>query len=357
MMHRNGQHIPTHSSSKPSSSATRPPASNPKPGLTSDEDAFLTIRLEWKGRLHQLLEHPASSSSAYGEHGAHRVQRAQTVLGTVATFHRVSNRVWLGMETGLVVVSTVKVYREGGVLEFPVYGIIDLLSVYLCTNILRMFRLLRVILYVEYLSVRRSQHALLAIGFCVVMMLKVFSTLYTSPNAGPQLRRRPTQFASIPPQLGSVSTFYCSFVPSPSPLPPFQLDAPITLAVENSFSTDLVPNRRSASTSTWHARRWRRRFVLLRTDGRHTHLLAPIASVDIPTHRPPYPPTRAEHRHLAQQPAPLDPPPSVPNMPTSAPAPPTTLSPTPWHCDLPSQQHHSSDVLPFTSLTQSADNV
>ncbi|KAF5338269.1 hypothetical protein D9611_014616 [Ephemerocybe angulata] len=56
-------------------------------------------------------------------------------------------------------------------------------------------------------------------------------------------------------------------------------------------------------------------------------------------------------------PAPLDPHPSAPSIPTSAPPPPITLSPAPWHCDLPSQQHHSSDVLRFTSPPQNADNV
>ncbi|KAF6744544.1 hypothetical protein DFP72DRAFT_68662 [Ephemerocybe angulata] len=107
------------------------------------------------------------------------------------------------METGLVFVFAIKVYREGGLLEFPFYGIIDLLSVLpyyvelmvgqdtsllLLFSILRMFCLLRVILTIEvmYLSVRRS---LPVIGFFFVTMLTVLSTLlYAIPH---QLRRRP----------------------------------------------------------------------------------------------------------------------------------------------------------------------
>lgn len=42
-----------------------------------------------------------------------------------------------------------------------------------------------------YLSVRRSQHALLAIGFFVIMILTVFSTLlYVCSFGGPFLNRQ-----------------------------------------------------------------------------------------------------------------------------------------------------------------------
>ncbi|KAF6741237.1 hypothetical protein DFP72DRAFT_946024, partial [Ephemerocybe angulata] len=87
------------------------------------------------------------------------------------------------------------------------------------TSILRMFRLLRVFrpfrynhtilltIEVMYLSVRRSQHALLAIGFFVVMILTVFSTHLYFAERGTwdevmdtfiNSDGDPTQFASIP---------------------------------------------------------------------------------------------------------------------------------------------------------------
>ncbi|KAF6744552.1 hypothetical protein DFP72DRAFT_1078399 [Ephemerocybe angulata] len=186
-----------------------------------DEQSVLTIRPLWKRRLHELLEQPASSRSAFAVHMVSMaliVTSALITVLTVPTFHRVSNRVWFGMETGLVVVFTVEYIARvvcwsftwsslfRWVLSF--YGIIDLLfvlpyyielilgqdtSVLFRFSILRMFRLLRVfrpfryihtillcvptLVYLVYLSVRRSQHALLAIGFFVVMILMVFSTL------------------------------------------------------------------------------------------------------------------------------------------------------------------------------------
>lgn len=86
-------------------------------------------------------------------------------------------------------------------------------------SILRMFRLLRVFrpfrynntilltIEVMYLSVRRSQHALLAISFFVIMVLTVFSTLLYFAERGTWDTTLetfvngdgdPTQFASIP---------------------------------------------------------------------------------------------------------------------------------------------------------------
>ncbi|KAF6746434.1 hypothetical protein DFP72DRAFT_1152288 [Ephemerocybe angulata] len=199
-------------------------------------------------RLHQLLEQPASSRSAFL---VHMVSTALivtsaliTVLETVPTFHRVSNRVWFGMETGLVVVFTVEYVARVVCWSFSwsslfrwvmsFYGIIGLLSVLpyyielmlgqdtsvlFRFSILRMFRLLRVFrpfrynhtilltIEVMYLSVRRSQHALLAIGFFLVMILTVFSTLLYFAERGTwdevmdtfiNSDGDPTQFASIP---------------------------------------------------------------------------------------------------------------------------------------------------------------
>ncbi|KAF6746586.1 hypothetical protein DFP72DRAFT_634672 [Ephemerocybe angulata] len=128
------------------------------------------------------------------------------------------------------------------------YGIIDLLSVlpyYIelmlgqDTSILRTFRLLRVFrpfrynhtilltIEVMYLSVRRSQHALLAIGFFVVMILTVFSTLLYFAERGTwgevmdtfiNSDGDPTQFASIPAAawfvIVTITTVgYCEITP------------------------------------------------------------------------------------------------------------------------------------------------
>ncbi|KAF6757035.1 hypothetical protein DFP72DRAFT_809773 [Ephemerocybe angulata] len=220
----------------------------PPHGQADDEQSLLTIRAAWKRRLHQLLEQPASSRSAFLVHMVSTalivLSAVITVLETVPTLHRVSNRVWFGMETGLVVVFTVEYVARvlcwsfswsslfRWVLSF--YGIIDLLSVLpyyielmlgqdtsvlFRFSILRMFRLLRVFrpfrynhtilltIEVMYLSVRRSQHALLAIGFFVIMILTVFSTLLYFAERGTwdevmdtfiNSDGDPTQFASIP---------------------------------------------------------------------------------------------------------------------------------------------------------------
>jgi len=117
---------------------------------------------------------------------------------------------------------------------FSFYGLIDILSVlpyylelifqqdtsvYFRFSILRVFRLLRVFrpfrynhtilltIEVMYLSVRRSQHALLAIGFFVIMIMTVFSTLLYFAERGTwdevlgtfiNVDGDPSQFSSIP---------------------------------------------------------------------------------------------------------------------------------------------------------------
>ncbi|KAF5329108.1 hypothetical protein D9611_014291 [Ephemerocybe angulata] len=186
----------------------------PNQGLT-DDDVLLTIRPLWKRRLHQLLEQPASSGAAFA---VHMVSTALIVTSALIT-----------------VLETVPTFHYGGVCcEGSFYGIIDLLSVLpyyielmlgqdtsvlFRFSILRMFRLLRVFrpfrhnhtilltIEVMYLSVRRSQHALLAIGFFVVMILTVFSTLLYFAERGTwdevmdtfiNSDGDPTQFASIP---------------------------------------------------------------------------------------------------------------------------------------------------------------
>ncbi|KAF6750599.1 hypothetical protein DFP72DRAFT_1013319 [Ephemerocybe angulata] len=221
----------------------------PNQGL-ADDDVLLTIRPLWKRRLHELLEMPASSRSAFLVDMVSTalivLSAVITVLETVPTFHRVSNRVWFGMETGLVVVFTVEYVARvvcwsfswwslfRWVLSF--YGIIDLMSVLpyyielmlgqdtsvlFRFSILRMFRLLCVFrpfrynhtilltIGVMYLSVRRSQHALLAIGFFVIMILTVFSTLLYFAERGTW-----DEVMDTPSSLRSSSTN----VLTPSPL-------------------------------------------------------------------------------------------------------------------------------------------
>ncbi|KAL9711439.1 hypothetical protein Ac2012v2_005984 [Leucoagaricus gongylophorus] len=172
----------------------------------------------WKRSLFTLLERPTFSPSAFLIYAMTTalivVSALITVLETVPAFHSISSRVWFGIETSLVALFTVEYLARcvawshtwWSLLKwtFSFYGIIDLLSVMpyyielllqqdtsilFRFSILRMFRLLRVFrpfrythtilltIEVMYLSVRRSQHALLAIAFFVVMIITVFSTL------------------------------------------------------------------------------------------------------------------------------------------------------------------------------------
>ncbi|RXW22656.1 hypothetical protein EST38_g3220 [Candolleomyces aberdarensis] len=220
----------------------------PSPHTQIDEDTVLNIRPAWKRSLHQLLEQPTSSQAAFFVHMLTTalivISALITVLETVPTFHSVSNRVWFGVETTLVALFTVEYISRCLAWSFSwsslfrwllsFYGIIDLLSVLpyyielmlrqdtsvlFRFSILRMFRLLRVFrpfrynhtilltIEVMYLSVRRSQHALLAIGFFVIMILTVFSTLLYFAERGTwdealdtfvNVDGDPTQFASIP---------------------------------------------------------------------------------------------------------------------------------------------------------------
>ncbi|KXN84036.1 Potassium voltage-gated channel subfamily B member 2 [Leucoagaricus sp. SymC.cos] len=202
----------------------------------------------WKRNLFALLERPTSSPSAFLVYavttGLIIVSALITILETVPAFHSISNRVWFGIETSLVALFTVEYVSRcvawsntwTSVFKwiFSFYGIIDLLSVMpyyielmlqkdtsvlFRFSILRMFRLLRVFrpfrynhtilltIEVMYLSVRRSQHALLAIGFFVIMILTVFSTLLYFAERGTwdetletfiNSDGDPSQFSSIP---------------------------------------------------------------------------------------------------------------------------------------------------------------
>ncbi|KAJ6525762.1 hypothetical protein B0H19DRAFT_971203 [Mycena capillaripes] len=213
-----------------------------------DEATLAEINPEWRRNLFALLEQPASSDSAFLVHILVTtlvvLSAIVTVLETVPAFHSIRTSVWFGLETSLVALFTVEYIARclawsgtwrsllGWVLSF--FGIIDLLSVapyyielvllqdtsvFFRFSILRMFRLLRVFrpfrsnntvlltIEVMYISVRQSQHALFALGFFVIMVLTVFSTLLYFAERGTwddiletfiNTDGDPSQFASIP---------------------------------------------------------------------------------------------------------------------------------------------------------------
>ncbi|KAH9851494.1 voltage-gated potassium channel [Lenzites betulinus] len=236
-------------------------------GLAYGEpDEARNIPSSWQKDLYMLVEQPTSSQAAFLIHlfttflivGSAVV----TVLETVPAFHSISARVWFGLETTLVVLFTIEYVARciahatswtrffKWVTSF--FGIIDLLgilpyyieialqqdtSTLFRFTILRTFRLLRVFrpfrynntillhvhyqftdglaaninmfstIEVMYLSFRRSQHALLALSFFVVMVLVVFSTLLYFVERGTwdetlgtflNSDGDPSQFASIP---------------------------------------------------------------------------------------------------------------------------------------------------------------
>ncbi|KAF8644375.1 hypothetical protein AX16_008500 [Volvariella volvacea WC 439] len=224
--------------------------------LTQDKDKDPTFEHEvslitppWRKSLFLLLERPTSSPQAFLTHVFITFlivfSALVTVLETVPAFHSIEGRVWFGVETALVVLFTFEyvgrcvAWSGMGFVRLlrwivSFFGIIDLLavmpyyielmlgqdtSVLFRFSILRMFRLLRVFrpfrynstvlltIEVMYLSVRRSQHALLAIGFFVSMVLTVFSTLLYFAERGTwdenlgtfiNIDGDPTQFQSIP---------------------------------------------------------------------------------------------------------------------------------------------------------------
>ncbi|KAH8113613.1 voltage-gated potassium channel [Phellopilus nigrolimitatus] len=206
------------------------------------------IHPAWKRNLHELLEHPNASLAAFIIHVAITllilVSAVVTVLETIPAFHSTSPSVWFGIETSLVVLFTVEYIARalawssslklfmGWSLSF--FGIIDLLaivpyyielligvdtSVMFRFSILRTFRLLRVFrafrsnntitltIEVMIISVKRSQHALLALGFFLLMFLVIFSTILYFAERGTwdsiletfiDADGEPSQFSSIP---------------------------------------------------------------------------------------------------------------------------------------------------------------
>lgn len=216
--------------------------------LDNSSDFLATIHPTWKRDLHCLLERPTSSQSAFIIYvlttGLIVLSAIVTVAETVETLHYVSPRLWFGLETSLVALFTVEYVSRllawsgtwmslfKWVISF--YGVIDLLailpyyieimlrkdmSILFRFSILRMFRLLRVFrpfrsnhtilltIEVMYVSVRRSRHALFAIGFFALFVVILFSTLLyfvergtwdTTLNTFINSDGDPTQFASIP---------------------------------------------------------------------------------------------------------------------------------------------------------------
>ncbi|KZT67224.1 voltage-gated potassium channel [Daedalea quercina L-15889] len=217
--------------------------------LDSVDDAHVQeIHPTWKRNVYLLLERPTSSSSAFVIHVLTTsliiISAIVTCLETIPSFHSISPRIWFGFETTVVVLFTVEyvarcLAHSANWWTFlrwfgSFFGIIDLLGImpyYLELmlhqdtstlfrfTILRTFRLLRVFrpfrynntilltIEVMYLSFRRSQHALLALAFFVVMVLVVFSTLLYFAERGTwdevigtfiNSDGDPSQFASIP---------------------------------------------------------------------------------------------------------------------------------------------------------------
>ncbi|KAJ7085767.1 hypothetical protein B0H15DRAFT_910168 [Mycena belliarum] len=213
-----------------------------------DEATLAAIHPAWRRNLYALLEQPTSSDSAFLVHVLMTalivLSAIVTVLETVPAFHSIKTSVWFGLETSLVALFTMEYVARClawsgtwmSLLRWAVsfFGIIDLLSVapyyiellllqdtsvFFRFSILRMFRLLRVFrpfrsnntilltIEVMYISVRQSQHALFALGFFVVMVLTVFSTLLYFAERGTwdtiletfiNTDGDPSQFASIP---------------------------------------------------------------------------------------------------------------------------------------------------------------
>ncbi|KAI8994245.1 voltage-gated potassium channel [Trametes punicea] len=237
-----------------SSSPYAPTPDSPGEAEFQDDLAFnsadeaLALSPSWQKELYMLLEQPTSSRSAFLIHifttSLIVISAVVTVLETVPAFHSIPGGFWFGLETSLVVLFTIEYIARciahatawmrffKWVISF--FGIIDLLgilpyyieialqqdtSTLFRFTILRTFRLLRVFrpfrynntilltIEVMYLSFRRSQHALLALSFFVVMVLIVFSTLLYFAERGTWDQTLgtflnsdgdPSQFASIP---------------------------------------------------------------------------------------------------------------------------------------------------------------
>lgn len=209
----------------------------------------LNIKPAWRLHLYNLLERPNSSAAAVLVHVVVTAlivfSALVTVLETVpGTLRSLPGGIWFGLETSLVALFTVEYvarcaatsYSWSGLFGWvgSFFGIMDLLAILpyyieialqkdtstlFRFSILRTFRLLRVFrpfrynstllltIEVMYLSFRRSRDALLALGFFVLMVVIVFSTLLYFIERGTwddtlevfiNSDGDPSQFASIP---------------------------------------------------------------------------------------------------------------------------------------------------------------
>ncbi|KAH9964397.1 hypothetical protein BJV74DRAFT_870468 [Russula compacta] len=207
-----------------------------------------SITPAWRLHLFNLLERPNSSAAAVLVHVLVTVlitfSALITVLETVPAFHSLPGGIWFGLETSLVALFTVEYVARCAATSYSwssffgwvgsFFGIIDLLAILpyyieialqkdtstlFRFSILRTFRLLRVFrpfrynntllltIEVMFLSFRRSKDALLALGFFVLMVVIVFSTLLYFIERGKwddtlevfiNSDGDPSQFASIP---------------------------------------------------------------------------------------------------------------------------------------------------------------
>ncbi|KAG8881877.1 hypothetical protein FRB98_004070 [Tulasnella sp. 332] len=206
------------------------------------------IQTPWKRKLYKLFESPTSSQSAFIIHVASTTaivfSACVTILETLPPFHATPTHVWFGIETSLVVLFTVEYIARllahsetwGDLFRWcgSFFAIVDLLAIlpyfieiaiqadttaFFRFSILRTFRLLRVFrpfrysstilltIEVMYLTVKRSQDALFALAFFVMMTLVVFSTLLYFAERGVwddvigtfvNSDGDPSQFESIP---------------------------------------------------------------------------------------------------------------------------------------------------------------
>ncbi|KAF7795322.1 hypothetical protein EIP86_006478 [Pleurotus ostreatoroseus] len=251
---RVGTPLSRHSASR----STSPRHETGLPSAVSYEAALdaaaRNIRPGWKRELYMLLEQPTSSPAAFLVHFATTalivMSALVTILETIPSAHAISGSVWFGLETSLVALFTVEYVARAvahsaswtslAKWSISFFGVIDLLGIlpyYLEIalqqdtstlfrfTILRTFRLLRVFrpfrynntllltIEVMFLSFRRSEHALLALAFFVVMVLIVFSTLLYFAERGSwdetlgifiNSDGDPSQFASIPAAMWFV---------------------------------------------------------------------------------------------------------------------------------------------------------
>jgi hypothetical protein len=209
----------------------------------------MMITPAWRLHLYNLLERPNSSAAAVLVHVLVTFlivfSALVTILETVpGALHSLPGGLWFGLETSLVALFTVEYvarcaatsYSWSGLFGWvgSFFGIMDLLAILpyyieialqkdtstlFRFSILRTFRLLRVFrpfrynstllltIEVMYLSFRRSRDALLALGFFVLMVVIVFSTLLYFIERGSwddtlevfiNSDGDPSQFASIP---------------------------------------------------------------------------------------------------------------------------------------------------------------